>query len=257
MVQKNYRFRPDWKTSVFVLVFLPVLISLGFWQLQREQEKLDILASHQQRMALPAVTLADSWHSLLGAESSFRRVRLEGAFLARPTLLLDNKIHEGTVGYQVIQPFQLASQNQNPNKLTWVNRGWVAAGRLRSELPVIETPKGVVTLQAQVYQSLGKAIVLDDAVVDQSVLSGQAVQPIIAQQFDVSEMQGVMSDAEHFPHLLRLEADSVGAYTVNWPAVNTRPEKHQAYAIQWFAMAIALFTFYLIRSIERENSNEQ
>ena len=34
------------------------------------------------------------------------------------------------------------------------------------------------------------------------------------------------------------------------------PEKHVAYAIQWFAMAIALVVFYILLGLRGNNANE-
>lgn len=254
----SYRFRPDWKTTAFVAFFLPVLLSLGVWQLQREQEKIEILDSHHQRMAQPAVDLGASWPELLGKDSAYRRVLVAGRFLPDPIILLDNKINAGVVGYQVIQAFELTTDNEalGVKRLAWVNRGWVTAGRLRTDLPSIETPEQAVRIQAHIYQSLGKAFVLNEPQEGERVLSEMPNGPIIAQQFEPGSARhfqrtnGLNSGMQtnYFPHLLRLEAGSVAAYAIDWPAVNTRPEKHQAYAIQWFAMALALIIFYLIRS---------
>ena len=220
---------------------------------------------------MPAVDLGTHWSSLLNEQSAYRRVTVLGELLERPVILLDNKILNGVVGYQLIQVFKLAPTHADPlketekqpgkSRLAWVNRGWLPAGRLRSDLPQINTPPGQVTIQAHVYQSLGTPFVLDNSTLAQRVLSAESDQPIIAQQFDLREMSQDSEEVDYFPHLLRLEADSSAAYAIDWPAVNTRPEKHQAYAIQWFAMALALLVFYLIRSveknsIEREGSND-
>ncbi|BBP67889.1 hypothetical protein PHLH5_54300 [Pseudomonas sp. Cab53] len=36
-----------------------------------------------------------------------------------------------------------------------------------------------------------------------------------------------------------------GAYRTDWPVVSMGPEKHLGYAVQWFAMAAALFGLFL------------
>ena len=38
------------------------------------------------------------------------------------------------------------------------------------------------------------------------------------------------------------------ALTIDWPVINVTPEKHTAYAVQWFAMALVLLLLYLWRS---------
>ena len=39
-----------------------------------------------------------------------------------------------------------------------------------------------------------------------------------------------------------------GALAVDWQVVNVSPEKHGAYAVQWFTMAAVLLMFYVLRS---------
>src|SRR5690606_9311965 len=50
------------------------------------------------------------------------------------------------------------------------------------------------------------------------------------------------------PYPVRIDADEQGALAVNWQIMNASPQKHQGYAVQWFAMAATLFVFYLLRS---------
>jgi len=44
--------------------------------------------------------------------------------------------------------------------------------------------------------------------------------------------------------------------TVDWPVVNIAPEKNIAYAIQWFAMAVALLACYIALSFRRKEAVE-
>ena len=37
----------------------------------------------------------------------------------------------------------------------------------------------------------------------------------------------------------------VGVTEADWPAVNIQPERHEAYAAQWFLMAVALVAVFL------------
>ncbi|MFC6755229.1 SURF1 family cytochrome oxidase biogenesis protein, partial [Halorubrum tibetense] len=45
--------------------------------------------------------------------------------------------------------------------------------------------------------------------------------------------------------LVQLAPESEGALMTNWPTVNISPMKHQAYAFQWFSMALALVILLL------------
>ena len=51
-------------------------------------------------------------------------------------------------------------------------------------------------------------------------------------------------DREGFAYELRAES-APATYQADWPVVAMGPEKHLAYAVQWFAMSIALFGLYL------------
>jgi cytochrome oxidase assembly protein ShyY1 len=47
-----------------------------------------------------------------------------------------------------------------------------------------------------------------------------------------------------FAYELR-EETGPASYQADWPVVAMGPEKHLAYAVQWFAMSLALFGLYL------------
>jgi surfeit locus 1 family protein len=63
-----------------------------------------------------------------------------GRWLPAKTLFLDNKIHRSRPGYHVLTPLQLSGSEV----VVLVNRGWVPAPRLRSELPLVVSAPGEV-----------------------------------------------------------------------------------------------------------------
>ncbi len=241
------QFKPERKTTLLTACLLPLLVGLGFWQLDRQQQKLDILDTYQQRISAPPQSLQEEWQRLQGDDASYRRVQFTAELGSEPMILLDNKIINGVVGYEVIQQAILSD-----SRLAWVNRGWVPAGRTRQDLPVPDSPTGSIDLQAHVYIPLGEQFILSN-----QPLSVGSETPIIAQHIDMAELQQLSQPQESFRHLLRLEEGSSAALEIQWPAVNTRPEKHQAYAIQWFAMAFALIVFYVLRSLEKAPSRPE
>ncbi|MFK7730744.1 MAG: SURF1 family protein [Pseudomonadales bacterium] len=238
------RFKPELKTTLLTAFLLPLLVGLGFWQLDRQQQKLAILDIYQQRISAPPLSLQNQWQRLEADDASYRRVQLNVELQSHPMILLDNKIIDGVVGYEVIQKAVLSD-----SRVAWVNRGWIRAGRTRQDLPEPNSPAESISLQAHVYIPLGEPFILSN----QSLSVGSRT-PIIAQQIDMAELQRLSLPQQSFPHLLRLEEGSAAALQIQWPAINTRPEKHQAYAIQWFAMAFALMVFYVLRSLEKSPS---
>ncbi|MDP0941430.1 SURF1 family cytochrome oxidase biogenesis protein, partial [Klebsiella quasipneumoniae] len=71
------RFRPGLAPTLVVLVLLPLMVGLGFWQLSRGHEKQLLVDSYAQRRVAEPVnsTQLDEM-----ADPAFRRVRLRGQF---------------------------------------------------------------------------------------------------------------------------------------------------------------------------------
>src|SRR5476649_1761594 len=95
-------FRPGVAPSLVVLVLLPLLIFLGFWQLSRGEEKREMLANYAERRVATPLT-SDQLQT--STDPAYRRVQLRGQFDAGHSLLLDNSIRDGRPGVELIQPF--------------------------------------------------------------------------------------------------------------------------------------------------------
>ena len=63
-----------------------------------------------------------------------------GRWLPAKTLFLDNKIHRSRPGYHVLTPLRLSGSEV----VVLVNRGWIPAPRLRSELPTVASATGEI-----------------------------------------------------------------------------------------------------------------
>ena len=228
-------FKPDWKSTVLVLLLLPLLLWLGFWQLQREQEKLEILAQFQTRLNEVPVAM-----ERLAAQDdlAWRRVSLQGKFDAERIYLLDNQIRAGTVGFDVVQLFRV-----NVDLLVWLNRGWVAGKRLRSELPAVSTPPGEIDVNGYIYVPDGKAFSLED---DSSPIAQS--WPRVIQTVTVPELAAGTDTSQVFAHVVRLSDNSPATLQADWPTISVQPAKHRGYAVQWFCMAAALLLFYILHS---------
>lgn len=230
----GFAFKLNWKITLFTLLLLPLLVSLGFWQLQRAQEKQTIQEEYQQQQALPPV----DFDGAVASEGNYRRVRMTGEFLENRYWLLENKIQNGRLGYHVIMPFEIGGDGQAGQIV--VNRGWVEAKAYREELPEFSTPQAKVTLSGMLVTPSSSPFI-DES---QSQLSEW---PHRLLELDLNVMQEQL-DKELFPKVLQLDADSPGALAVNWQPINMTPEKHRAYAVQWFALAAALVILFLFAS---------
>lgn len=237
MGKQQYRragpcFRPGWLPSLAVLVLLPVLCGLGFWQLSRAEEKRQILAAEAQRREAPPVPVTEL---LTQSAPAFQRVRLRGRFDAAYSLLLDNRVHRGQVGVELIQPFM----DHPSGRWLLVNRGWLPWPD-RRVAPQFETPGGELQLIAWAYVPPGRSLLAAGNATGWPRLINR-LEPLAV--WKELRRPGVLLE-------LRLESGP-GLLTPNWPSVSTAPEKHQGYALQWFALATALLALFIYLGIHR------
>ena len=145
-------FRPGIAPTLVVLVLLPLMVFLGFWQLSRGQEKQALLQSYAERRAAPPISV-DQLDGV--ADPAFRRVQLRGQFDAGHSVLLDNRMRDGKAGVELLQPFH----DQASGLWLLLNRGWLPWPDRRRP-PVFSTPEQAVNLDAWVYVAPGETFQL-------------------------------------------------------------------------------------------------
>lgn len=220
-----------------VVVLVPLMIALGFWQLSRAEEKAALAAQFADRQSRTPAS-QEALAGLDAAELAYLPVELTGRFDSERYFLLDNRTRQGRFGNEVIALFRTSGDEA----AFLVNRGWVPADPARRARPGVPRVAGEVTLRGTVYVPPGEALVLGDQ-------AQQRGWPRQVQSVDVPRLGGALGLApgELFPYLVRLDADSPGSLQVGWPVVNVSPEKHTGYAVQWFSMAGVLALIYLWR----------
>jgi surfeit locus 1 family protein len=232
----QYTFQFDWRMSLFTAAFLPFLISLGMWQLDREHQKRDVEALYEIRSSSEAVSISSiDWTN---NDLNWVAVQATGYFDNQRQLLLDNRILNSVVGYEVITPFY------TEQGALLVNRGWVAQGSSRQSLPDVEITEEQVTIVGHIYVPDGELMILG------AEEAATEIWPKVIQHVSIIELSESMSEA-YKPQLIRLNQNSAGVLETNWTAINMRPEVHRAYAVQWFLMALVLTFLYLFFSIRR------
>ena len=238
----------EWRITLFTLVLLPLLISLGFWQLNRAEEKARLATAFELQQAQAPAPLSQLW-AAPGGELAYRPVALEGRYRQGEYFLLDNRMLQGKYGNEVLSVFELGD-----GRLALVNRGWVRADPARLTLPQVPEHGGVVQISGHVYVAPGKPYLLADVpIAEQWPRSLQAV-----------EMDKIAASLEGdlFPYPVRIDEGQPGAHAVDWQVINVSPDKHKGYAVQWFTMAAVLALIYLLRSsnvwaVIRGGSNQE
>src|ERR1700760_3278690 len=121
------RFAPRPFTTLLTIVLIAMLVSLGFWQLQRAAQKRvlydEFAAGGDAARAIDLQTPRLPRYS---------HVEATGHYDADRQILIDNMFNAERAGYFVITPFALQGGGW-----TLVNRGWVPLGRSRADRPAV------------------------------------------------------------------------------------------------------------------------
>ena len=243
-------FRFNWKLTLFTVLLLPALVRLGFWQLEREQEKIQLqnLYTERQQQAPADLHSLDQQSFDQQKDLQYRQVSVAGSYDNAHIFLLDNKIYQGQVGYEIIVPLVT-----DDGAVVFINRGWLPQGEYRAQLPDVPLISGPVELSGSVYVAVGEQLVLGTDV-------ATAGWPKVIQTLDTSSLfmlAGYKPELRLFPYSVRINENSPGALTRYWPVISTTPEKHRAYAVQWFAMAVVLLGLYLYTGFRPESGKRE
>jgi surfeit locus 1 family protein len=219
-------------------LLIPLLISLGFWQLQRAEEKAALSVSFELLQKQRPVTLASLW-SKSSDSLAHMPVQLSGTFLRDEYMLLDNRMQNGKFGYEVLGILELDN-----GAGVLVNRGWLAGDASRQSLPQVPEVVGEVTITGHVYVAPGQPYLLAEQQLD-----GAWPKRIQAVEMDkLLPLTETLLAGRLFPYPVRIDAGERGALSVDWLIINLSPQKHHGYAVQWFTMAAALFVLYLFQN---------
>jgi len=225
------------------VALVSLLLRLGFWQLDRAQQKL-------QQQQLVNQRQENLWLDLPQEQVTHainqQRVQLNGRLLHQTTWLLDNKVYQGQVGYEVLVPLLI----ENSNRLVIVNLGWVKASLDRNILPPLQEWTRVQTFSGLLHVASANPYRLSaPATQDWPKRIGDIDLVMMEQQLGFELSNGV------YGAILRLDPTINIGYQKQWRwGNNMTVAKHQGYAFQWFALALtlALLTLYFSMRLHKE-----
>ncbi|WP_020394316.1 SURF1 family protein [Thiolinea disciformis] len=205
--------------SVFS-VLLVLLLTLSVWQLQRGFTKATIQTQAKQRSAYQSLSeIPNDFSPLL-----YQTAQLKGHWLNEHSFLLANRSHQNQIGYEVLVPFRLIS-----GQTVVINRGWMAQQDHKplANLPTSLEPHGILYAPKKGFH-LGET------------LTPQNTWPKTVLYLDMpalsAELQTPLS-----PLMLVLDQNHPNSLIRIWQPIVMTPERHYAYALQWFGLALALF----------------
>lgn len=221
---------------LFSLFFLVTFIYLGIWQIHRYHYKQNLLSDFQSRLKMQPIALADVPHY---ADPRFLQLRMQGYYLNDKTMLIQNRFHADQMGYEVLTPFKLSQSNQ----ALLINRGWVS--HAQAEQSQLFTP----IIGEQMVTGYLQIPAAHQFILGSNVLNPQQ-QPLIIQKIDFKQI-GQITHLDLYPFVVRLNTNQTHGFIRDWQPLNVSPQRSLGYAVQWFAMALALVFAYFGFSCKR------
>ena len=234
--------RPSAFALVLTVAATAAFVSLGCWQLARARAAQALLDAFE---AAPSAAYED-FAALASRppDSRYPHVRVHGRFLADRGYLRDERVHDGRVGIEAYAVF--AVDGQTP--LLLVDRGWLASTQAPGAKPALPPLSEDAVELSGIYAPFpGSGIRVGG-----NALQRQAAWPKLTLTLDAAEIAADLGKPL-LPRVLLLDADSAGGFVREWTPAVMPPSRHQAYAFQWFAFAVAvLATFVVVHRIKRE-----
>lgn len=240
----NKKFKPGLIPTIVFLLVLPILLRLGFWQLDRAEEKRELIALFKKQDA--AGPLEINGNLKLESNQNYRKARATGRYNSNKQIFIDNKIHQGNLGVYVVTPFRIKDSDYS----ILVNRGWTEIDRGRTRLPVIETDESESELKGKIKIISGKPFTIGDQ------FQSNDGWPALVQWLSIEDIEK-KSGLKLLPYIFLLDENNPGGYIRNWKPVVSQPEKSTSYAVQWFSLAIALIIIYIVVNLKEVKSESE
>ncbi len=179
--------------------FIILFIKLGFWQYYRGLEKRQIID--------------DAQHS---------KVLLSGYFDYEHQFFVENQFHNHQVGYHVLTPFIIGK-----DQAMLVNRGWI-----KNADQLIQNIKDETYIKIQgIVRKPSYTLILGENFRNND-------WPIKIQRIELKKLAEKLNYKINTDSYILMTNPKNMAFTTDWKLINMPPEKHFAYSVQWFSLAL-------------------
>lgn len=231
---------PSLAATLLALVGVASAAHLGVWQITRASEKRALLAQIAAGEST-TVTLASADAEL----PRYQTVSATGRYDAAHQVMLDNMPSlRGMPGLRVLTPFELQSGG-------WVlvDRGWLPMSPLRSTLPAVDVDTNERTIVGRLDDVPQPGLRLGEPA------SGEGWPRLLnfPEHADLERALG----RPLAKRIVRLDpAQSDGYERTFAMRPDFGPNRHIAYAVQWFALAATIFVVYVVVNLKRKPHDE-
>jgi surfeit locus 1 family protein len=260
-----YRFllKPRWILShLFVLSMVVLMVSLGFWQLRRLDERQTFNAALKSAAAQPAEPISTLLPTGVDATRDqvetvkYRSASATGRYLADQQVLVTNRTQNSAPGYWVLTPLDLGDGTALVVNRGWIPYGYTADGSWADFAP----PTGQVSITGAIEQPQVRSSGIVGGPQDRAEGTlktfARADVARLAQQVDEKLLPLYVNLQTQAP----AQPDSPGLPAVLPPADFSDEGPHFSYAMQWFmfsAMTLIVYPLLLRRLARRRHQVEE
>ena len=219
------------KILIFAIIFVPITISLGLWQIERANEKKVIISNYDKLLVSTPIALQKEQPL-----ENWQPIETVGAYQDL-VVYEDNAINSGKAGFKVYHLFQ-----NDDGTFIFVHRGFIERNLIKNNLPRIDTPVGKKNIKGTTLFKQNNTFVKN---IEESDIR-------IIQEFNTTvliERFPILKDRYLHPFLFNLDVRDADKFQPIEKPVNMTATKHIGYAIQWFGLCAALIilTIYAYR----------
>jgi surfeit locus 1 family protein len=232
---------------LLLVVFIALeylLIHLGLWQLERADEKRNLQQQLAKQQVQPAVDISLASSNVL----DYQQVTFLGQVVPELTVFVANESYQGQDGYHLLNLVKV-----NEQQAVWVNRGWIKALPDRRYLPEVPPLPAQWQVTGVAYYDKGEPILFEHAL--QQVSQHRWLMQ--GMSFQLLSQVKVPGNLTLLPFIIRLAPDASHGFIREWRWLSMSPEKHLAYAIQWFGLALALLILSIFVSIKNNKPKQK
>ncbi|XDZ65084.1 SURF1 family protein [Alphaproteobacteria bacterium LSUCC0684] len=222
-------FRPALWMTVAAVPALLILLWLGTWQVMRMQWKDALIEEFTSRAMAEAITPPAAQEA---SSYQFQRIALSGTWMHDAETQLIGRTFEGTAGYHVITPMQLAD-----GRLLLVNRGWVAEDYRKPSARPSTLTQGEVTMEAVLRLPVRKGRFVPDNAPSTDDWFTLSIEDIAAHH-----QLGETLITTYTADVLRPEGPYV--LPIGAAVEIDIPNDHWHYAMTWYGLALGLVGVY-------------
>ena len=227
-----------WPMLLFTLCCF-ILVSLGFWQLARGNEKQNREFQLSENDDSRIITFNHTdWNDSDWQALRDKKVLLVGKIKASPVWYVENKVLQHQLGVDCIVVFELKDKAGSTVNIL-LNLGWSAVDEQRFPVLIHQTDDNLVELPVRVALPTDNWFMSSDIIQRDSFNFIQQIDPAVL---------GEKAQTEFLPIIAIAENQSLAGFQPHWQPMAMPAQKHFAYAVQWFGLAIALGIIFFIKA---------